>query len=81
MAIRKCRLIKQMEDGSHDTIHMETDSTIVQRPDGSSVEAALAACNTTCRMVVYLFLLSLRFIMGMTNHNEYLHFIGGVRWP
>lgn len=45
MAIRKCRLIKQMEDGSHDTIHMETDSTIVQRPDGSSVEAALAALN------------------------------------
>lgn len=43
MAIKKCRLIRQAEDGAQNTIHLETSSTIVQRPDGSTVESALTA--------------------------------------
>lgn len=41
MGIRKYRLSRKNSDGSYDTIHYETSSNIVVRPDGTSVEEAI----------------------------------------
>ena len=41
MAIDKRRLRIQTESGTYDTLHLETSSDIVKRPDESSVESAL----------------------------------------
>ena len=44
MAIRKCQLVKT-ENGTRTTMYLETGSEVVKRPDGQTVEAALASLD------------------------------------
>jgi putative uncharacterized protein (fragment) len=47
MAILKQRLHRKNSSGSYDTIHLETSSEVVVRPDGTTVEAALTELKTS----------------------------------
>lgn len=51
MAIRKCYLVRNNSDGTKDTIHLETGSEVVKRPDGTTVEAALAGLKTDIQTI------------------------------
>ena len=45
MAVQRLRLLRTSAAGT-DTVHLETNSEIVLRPDGSTVEAGLNALKT-----------------------------------
>lgn len=45
MSIKKFRLNRKNSSGSYDTIHYETSSNIVLRPDGTTVEESLSNNN------------------------------------
>ena len=46
MATQRLRLNRKTENGSYDTIHYETESQIVERPNGKDVEESLASLET-----------------------------------
>ena len=52
MSIKKFRLNRKNSSGSYDTIHYETSSNIVMRPDGSTVEESLINNNLPSGVVV-----------------------------
>lgn len=41
MAVIKQRLCRKTEDGNYDTIHLETSSDLIVRPDGSNLETTI----------------------------------------
>ena len=47
MAVIKQRLNYKTEDGTYRTVHLETSSDIVMRPDGTSVETAITSMTAT----------------------------------
>lgn len=47
MATLKQRLHRKNSSGSYDTVHLETSSDLVKRPDGTTVEAALTELKTS----------------------------------
>ena len=51
MAIRKCRLVKIMDNGTSDTIHLETSADLVRRADGTSVETSMQTLNTNLQNI------------------------------
>ena len=51
MAIRKCRLVKDLGNGSQDTMHVETGSEVVMRPNGTTVEAALTGLKSDIQTI------------------------------
>lgn len=47
MAVIKQRLNYKTEDGTYRTVHLETSSDVVMRPDGTSVETAITSMTAT----------------------------------
>lgn len=47
MAVLKQRLHRKNASGSYDTVHLETSSEVVVRPDGTTVEASLTELKTS----------------------------------
>lgn len=47
MAVIKQRLNYKTGDGTYRTVHLETSSDVVMRPDGTSIETALVSMNAT----------------------------------